>query len=352
MIDRRAFVAGGLCLGVPVTGWANSQARSRAATLSAIALPSGFNGVLAYGRRGRIEALRNVGLADLDSKRPMTAETTFRWGSVSKWLTSVAALRLVEQGRLRLDTPIVEQLPELPRDTGSRVTLRHLLSNTSGVPDLLSRRLGAEPELRTSTATATHILARFGGGELAFTPGEGWDYAALNWVLVAAILERAGGTDFSTLLRDRVFRPLGMRGAQLVQAGQAELPTLAAAYDTGNPPRRKMSPVPPFLAASGNVAGSARDAVRAAHGIFHGPLLGAEARRQLTQIAWPNEDYALGGRVRTIGGERWAWEAGKVGGYRTLIVHRLKHSETIALFATGDQEQSLLSEWAERVIQG
>ena len=350
MIDRRAFVAGGLCLGLPVTGWAKSQVRSRAAALRAIALPAGFNGVLAYGRRGRIEALRPVGLADLASKRPMTADTAFRWGSVSKWLTSVAALRLVEQGRLRLDAPIADYLPELPRATGSRATLRHLLSNTSGIPDLLSRRLGAEPELRTSTAPATQILQRFGGGDLAFTPGQGWDYAALNWVMVAAILERAGGTDFPTLMRDRVFRPLGMRGAQLVQTGQPALPTLAAAYDAGTPPRPKMAPVPPFLAASGNVAGSARDAVRAAHGIFHGQLLG-DARRQLITIAWPAEDYALGGRVRAIGGEPWAWEAGKVGGYRTLIVHRLKESETIALFATGDQEQSLLSGWAEQVIR-
>lgn len=345
-------MAGGLCLGLPVTGWAKSQARSRAAALQAIALPTGFNGVLAYARRGRIEALRSVGLADVEGGRPMTAATTFRWGSASKWLASVAALRLAERKRLDLDAPMGTYLPDFRRDTGARVTMRHLLSNTSGVPDLLSRRLGAEPELRTSSASAALIIARFAGGDLAFAPGQGWDYAALNWVIIAAIMERVGGADFPTLMRDLVFRPLGMRGAGLVQSGQPDLPTLAAAYDTGRPPRRKMSPVPPFLAASGNVAGSAADAVRAAHGIFHGRLLSANSRQQLTRIAWSPETYALGGRVRTIGGEPWAWEAGKVGGYRTLIVHRLKESETIALFATGDEEQALLSGWAEQVIRG
>lgn len=351
MIERRAFVAGGLCLGLPVSGWARTAARSRAAALRAIALPPGFNGVLAYARRGRLEALRSIGLAEIESGRPITAATSFRWGSATKWLVSFAALRMAEQGRLRLDAPIVTYLPDFRRDTGSRVTVRHLLSNTSGIPDLLSRRLGAEPELRSSTATAAQIVARFGGGDLQFEPGKGWDYAALNWVILVAIMEAAGRTGFSDLLQSLVLGPLGMTGARLAQIGQAELPTLAVAYDSATPPRRKVSPAPAFIAASGNIAGSATDAIRATHGIFHGRLLQPRFRQLLTEVNWPAENYALGGRVRTIGGEPWAWEAGKTGGYRALIVHRLEKSETIALFATGDQDQSLLSGWAERIIQ-
>ncbi|NJC06050.1 D-alanyl-D-alanine carboxypeptidase [Sphingomonas kaistensis] len=343
-------MTGVLSLGLPASGWVRPTSRPRIAALLAIDLPSGFNGVLAYARGGRIEALRPVGVADIERGLPITAATTFRWGSATKWLASVAALRLAERGKLRLDAPIVDYLPAFRRDTGSRVTVRHLLSNTSGVPDLLSRRLGAEPELRTSTATAAQIVARFGGGDLMFEPGKGWDYAALNWVMLVAILETVGRTDFATLLGSLVLRPVGMTGARLAQIGQAELPTLAVAYDAATPPRRKVSPAPAFIAASGNIAGTATDAVRAAHGIFHGRLLQPQSRRLLTHVNWSAEDYALGGRVRALGGEPWAWEAGKMGGYRALIAHRLKESETIVLFATGDQEQSVLSGWAERII--
>lgn len=349
MIDRRLFVGGALALGL--AGPALSKGRvSRSAAINALALPAGFNGLIAHGRGGRIEHVRLSGLADIEAKRPVSAGTAFRWGSASKWLASVAALRLAEQGRVRLDSPIIEYLPEFRRDTGTRITLRHLLSNCSGLPDLLAKRLTMEPELRTSTATGTEMIARFAGGDLVFAPGEGWDYAALNWVIVATILERAGGAGFPTLLQRLVFDPLRMNGAHLVQDGQPAMPSLAAAYDSAMPPRRKMAPVPPFLAASGNVAGTAQDAVRAAHGIFHGGVLRPASRKTLQAVHWPAEDYALGGRVRLIGGELWAWEAGKVGGYRALIAHRLRHSETVILFANGDQNQSLLSGWAEAVI--
>ncbi len=190
-----------MCLGLSATAGARVRRRSRVAALEAVAVPSGFNGVFAYARNGRIEALRAHGFADLEAGRPVKATTAFRWGSATKWLVSVAVLRMAEQGRLRLDAPITHYLPEFRRETGDRVTLLHLLSNRSGVPDLLSRQIGAEPELRTSSATAGEMVARFGAGDLAFVPGEGWDYAALNWVIVVAIMEKVSGTDFPSLLR-------------------------------------------------------------------------------------------------------------------------------------------------------
>jgi len=349
MIDRRIFLASGIVAASMRAAPARGEPTSKRHVIADIPVPPNFNGVIAYARGGRIEELRAIGFEDLEAQIPTSSSTVIRWGSASKWLTSVAALRLTEQGHLRLDAPITTYLPHFRSDTGQRVLVQHLLSNTSGIPDLLSRQIATEPELRTSTASIDEIVTRFAGGDLAFAPGDGWDYAALNWVIVAQILERVTGEPFPALMRRLVLQPLKMSGAGFVQAGQSAVAHLGAAYSTGLPAVRKMATVPAFLAATGNIAGGAADAVRAAHGIFHGSLLSARSRNELTRIRWPSQEYGLGGRVHQIADEPWAWETGKVQGYRTHIAHRLPCSETIVVFNTTDMEQSAIAAWVERI---
>lgn len=351
MINRRTLIAGGVVFGTTGTAWAASIAGVKRRAIDAIQLPASFNGTLAYGRNGKIEHIRCMGLADVEAGKPVTPHTRYKWGSASKWVTSVAALRLVEQGRLSLDAPITTYLPDFRRDTGQQVLVGHLLSNTSGVPDLMSRQLATEPALRTSTASPAAIVARFGGADLAFKPGQGWEYAALNWVIAAALLQRLTGEPLATLITRSVFHPLRMRDTGFAQADQPPMSQLAAAYTGAMPPVRKMRPVPSFVAASGNVAGTPADAMRAAHGIFHGGLIAPASRTALTSIRWPAEDYALGGRVHRIDDEPWAWETGKVEGYRAHIAHRLSRSETIVIFDTTDVSQSTIGNWVETIAR-
>ncbi|WP_131818679.1 serine hydrolase domain-containing protein [Sphingomonas turrisvirgatae] len=351
MLNRRELMVGGAALATWNAASATRAVDAKRAAIEAVALPAGFNGALAFGQRGRVSHIRCVGLADVEARRPITRQTQYRWGSASKWLTSVAVLRLTEQKRLSLDAPIGRYLPELPDGTGRRVTLRHLLSNTSGIPDLLSRQIASEPQLRTSSASAQAMVARFAGGALTFEPGEGWDYAALNWVIVAAIVERVADDAFPAVVRRLVFEPLAMSGAGFAQPGEPVLPHLAAAYGTIAPPERKISAAPGFVAATGNIAGGVDDAMRAADGIFHGSLLSATSRKALVEVRWPDQSYALGGRVRSIDGEPWAWETGKVGGYRTHIAHRLGRSETIVIFNTTDMDQSAIGSWVKAIAQ-
>ncbi|QAY78358.1 serine hydrolase [Sphingosinicella sp. BN140058] len=350
MIDRRHFIAGATALAI--SGRANAAARQRtnpaiAAAVQRLDLPSDFSGIIAHAVKGRIDFLRTYGWADVEARIPVDAETKFAFGSASKWLTSVAVLRLAEQGALRLDAPIATYLPDFRPDTGSRVTLDHLLSNTSGIPDLLSRQLKSEPELRTSTASAAAIVSRFGGGDLAFAPGDGWDYAALNWVIVRAIVERITGEAFEAVVERLVFKPLGMSRTVFANGGKDKVTGMAAAYQTLDPPVRKMSPVPAFAGASGNVAGTAADAVRAAHGIFATKLLRDASRRELVRIRRADQEYALGGRIHRIGNADWGWETGKVDAYRAHIAHRLDGDRTIVIFNNGDLGQTPIGGWVE-----
>lgn len=106
MIDRRTVVLSGVAFGAAGAAWAGPAVNSKSRAIDAISLPADFNGVLAYGQGGRIHHLRYAGFADIEACKPVNAATQFKWGSASKWLTSVAVLRLVEQRRLDLDTPI------------------------------------------------------------------------------------------------------------------------------------------------------------------------------------------------------------------------------------------------------
>lgn len=351
MIDRRTLLAIGAGLGAAGTLRATPVHSGKQAAIDAVRLPAGFNGALAYATNGRVEHVRFVGMADVEAGRPVGATTRFKWGSASKWLTSAAVLRLVERGRLSLESPIIAYLPDFRRDTGERVLVGHLLSNTSGIPDLLSRQLKVEPTLRFSDATAAAVVARFAGGDLLFEPGKGWDYAAINWAIVAALLQKVTGEPLPAVVSEQVLKPLGMKQTGFAQSDQPAVPELAAAYAAGLPPVRKMLPVPPFLAASGNAASTVADAVRAAHGIFDGHLLSRTSRQALVTVRWPEQDYALGGRVHSVDGSPWAWETGKVEGYRAHIAHSLRRSETVVVFDNTDLDQSTIGGWVEQVIR-
>lgn len=319
----------------------------RAAIVDGFAREQGLNGIVAHGTHGRCDFIRAFGYADARAQRLITPVTRFALGSASKLLTTVAVLRLVEQGRLDLDRPITAWLPDFRADTGARVTLRRLLSNTSGIPDQLNAAVGTDPALRASTEGSAPMVARYAGGDLAFAPGQGWDYALLNWVIVHAILEGVTGQPFAAVLDRFVFRPLAMRHTGLVDTIGGRSAEVASAYSSPAFTTSKMAAVPPFAAASGNVFATAGDAIRAAHGVFATSLLSKGMRRELTTVQWQPEDYALGGRVRLINGRRWAWEPGKTQGYRALIAQELEGDRTIVIFNNTDMAQATIAMLAE-----
>jgi D-alanyl-D-alanine carboxypeptidase len=75
------------------------------------------------------------------------------------------------------------------------------------------------------------------------------------------------------------------------------------------------------------------------------------SRAALTTVRWPEQEYALGGRVHPIDGRSWAWETGKVEGYRTHIAHRLDRSETVVVFNTTDMDQGVIGGWVEAIVR-
>lgn len=153
---------------------------------------------------------RAYGLADLEHDVANTPDTLFEAGSVSKQFTAAAVLLLARDGKLSLDDPVRTYLPEVP-DYGAPLTIRHILTHTSGLRDWGNIEAIAGWPRTTRVYTQAHVLDIVSRQHaLNFTPGTHWSYSNTGYNLAAMIVTRVSGESFAAFTRRRIFEPLGM----------------------------------------------------------------------------------------------------------------------------------------------
>ncbi len=301
-----------------------------------------FNGVIVLGRRGKTTWKRAYGWADVEAKTPMTLDTRFGIASISKWLTSITVLRLVEQGKMTLDDPISTHLKAFRADTGGKVKLRNLLANNSGIPNGFVAALKADKTQVDLKTSAEEAALKWAQGDLLFEPGANFDYHPTNWIVVEAMVEAVERRPFHEVVKALTLDPLGLKAT-----GFTETPA-AVSYATIDPPARKPNEVRTLLTlASGGYYSTAADLMKAGAAVFDGGFLKPETRKALTTIEAPQSDYALGGRVAQaeINGAKYAvgWETGRTIGYRSHLAYRLDTGDTVVILNNNDLQQSALS---------
>ena len=164
---------------------------------------------------GRTVLQETRGVRDLRTREPIGARTGFRLASVTKQMTAAAVMLLVREGRLRYDDPLTRALPGFPA-YGAGVTIRHLLTHTSGLPDYEQLMEDVEkekgpiwsPEHQIRDSEVLALLEEETHG--AFAPGTRWAYSNSGYVVLGLVAARAAGKPFADLLRERIFAPLGM----------------------------------------------------------------------------------------------------------------------------------------------
>src|SRR6266700_2371580 len=149
------------------------------------------------------------GWADPEHKSFMRVDSIFWIASMSKPITATAVLMLMEEGKLSLDDPIAKYLPELAGlktadGKTPRITLRHLLTHTSGMGE-------ATDEEAKAARTLSHLVPAFASKPLAFEPGSKWKYCQSGILTLGRIVEIVSGVPFEVFLRKRIFDPLGMK---------------------------------------------------------------------------------------------------------------------------------------------
>ncbi len=305
-------------------------------------VPKDYSGVVAVRKDARSTLVTHAsGLALREEKQPITKDTRFLIGSISKWISAVTVLRLADMGKLDLDAPIARHLPELPAPNGA-VTLRQLMSNRSGIPNGLAEALKKDRSVEKLEIGPVEAALRFGAGTPTSPPNEQWDYSFTNWILVGGVVERATRKTFTEVVEELVLAPSGARDTSFAAMGYEDEVGMAVAYNAAG--QRKTSAVPPMVAASGTLYSTARDLVAIADSVYFTELLSSKARKELSTVVVASEDYALGGKVKTVatkkGARSLAWEAGAIGAYKTLLAYDPLDGRAVVLLNNTDMQQS------------
>lgn len=170
--------------------------------------------VTLIARRGAVVSLEAFGYRDLESRRPMRADTIFDIRSVTKPVTAIGIMILMEEGKLALNDPVEKYLPEFAaaRKTGGSphpITIHHLLTHTSGLPP------NRPPEIEEITIrrdrTLSEVVALLSKQGPEFEPGSRFRYSSGGFAILGRIIEVVSGRPFERFIEERVFVPLGMR---------------------------------------------------------------------------------------------------------------------------------------------
>jgi D-alanyl-D-alanine carboxypeptidase len=301
--------------------------------------------------------VRATGVADTATGRPMTADQYVRIGSETKTFTVTALLELVDDRRIRLDSPISRYVRGVPN--GDRITLRHLAEMRSGLfpysadPDFV-RALLSDP---SRSFTPRELLAYGFRHQNTFAPGEQFQYSNTNLILLGLVIEKVGGRPLAEFIHERVLRPARLRHT-LFPEGR-EFPEPHARGYTDQTLSGEVEDAtdwnPSWAWAAGAMISDLHDLRRWARIVATGTLLSPQTQRERLRMlptGFPGTSYGLG--IFETGG--WIGHNGSIPGYQTVTVHLPSRKATLVLLLNtdithdGQEPSSLLARAVTEIV--
>jgi len=176
--------------------------------LSFLTEAESFTGAVLVARNGKVLLSRGYGLADRDKNLPNTPQTKYRISSITKQFTAMAILILQARKKLQVQDPVCRYVPDCPA-AWQDITIHHLLTHTSGIPDFTD--FPDYDTTRTAPSSPLQTIARFKDQPLDFKPGEQWSYSNSDYILLGYIIEQASGQAYETFLQQTIFEPTQMK---------------------------------------------------------------------------------------------------------------------------------------------
>lgn len=273
---------------------------------------------IAVVRGGEVVLAKGYGEASVEHRVPVTPDTIFQSGSVGKQFTSAVVMLLVERGRLGLNDPLTKFFPDAPAHWG-RITVRHLLTHTSGLPDYT----GGSIDYRKDHSEDDLLRMAF-ALKPEFSPGSRWNYSNTGYVLLGIVIRKASGRFYGDLLRDEVFTPLGMKTARVISEADI-VPNRAAGYRLEGGELKNQNWVAPSLntTADGALYLSLRDMIAWDAALRERRLLKADTWSQVFTPVSLNSGkpypYGFGWSVEPLNGHRVESHGGAWQGFQAFI---------------------------------
>ena len=289
-----------------------------------------FQGSVLVARDGELLYAGHFGAADITSGRAIGADTRFKIGNLTQQFTAVAILQLRDEGKLRLDDPVQRHLPDYPHKS---VTIRHLLTHTSGIPSYTDALMGTgiKPNTRYEPA---QIAAVFTRAALEFPPGSDFDPSNSGYFLLGMIIEAVGKQPLAEHMRARVFVPAGMTHTSVGDPGLAGAEPVATGYEFSEDEL-----LVPVVAHDLSVYGAAAGMISTPADLLRwdqalrspGRLLSAASQAEMFTPV--RESYGLGWLVTRERGQTMVGHPGGVEGFNAAIARYLGDGVTVLALA-------------------
>jgi CubicO group peptidase (beta-lactamase class C family) len=251
---------------------------------------------IAVVEHGAIVYEHGYGYADVGDRVPVTVDTRFEIGSVSKQFTAACILQQVRAGTLSLDDPLGKFIPEYP--AGAAVTVRQMLAHTSGLPEYAYYGDAANP------STLAAIIERVAKKPLNFARGARWSYSNTNYILLGRILELTAHQPYEQYVREHIFEPAHMDQSGFVSE-ERTLPGMSVGYDKSGPVRTAVVPRD-AAGADGSIVSTVGDMAKWNRALASGTILAAADVRLMQTPVTLNDGsatkYGFGVAVDTFGG--------------------------------------------------
>lgn len=283
------------------------------------------------------------GLADVENEVPATAQTVYRIASISKTMAATAVMQLVERGRVNLDDPIQKYVPAFPVKGESVITLRHLLSHTSGIRHYKPN----EMENKEPFDSIADAIGIFKDDPLLFTPGTQYHYSTYGFNLLAGVVEKASGITYEAYLREHIWTPAGMKSTRFehpleIVAHRARQYQKGGGANVRNAPYADLS----IKWAGGGVISTVEDLARFHIALDKGVLLKPETLAQMYTPGTLKDGSAIGYGLgwmleRDAKGRHWVAHSGGATGGTTYLLRDPKRGLAVVIFCNVQNAQNL-----------
>jgi CubicO group peptidase (beta-lactamase class C family) len=265
---------------------------------------------------GKLILDRGYGVANIDRQVPVTPDTQFEIGSVTKEFTAAAILQLKEQGKLSLTDPLGKYIPEYVR--GKNVTIEQLLWQVSGIPEYLATNhfvwiSGHKPGGLLPT------IALIKNKPLDFKPGTRWAYSNTNYMLLGGVVSRVSHMPWREYVRKNIFARAGMTHSAFIQ-DEATLPDMATGYQMR---KNRLVQAPPlrgeWAGAAGAIVSTVGDLAKWDEAFFGGKIVSmADVKLATTAHVLPSgrsTEYGFGWEVNRVEGQLHVGHSGGTWGF-------------------------------------
>jgi CubicO group peptidase (beta-lactamase class C family)/predicted dienelactone hydrolase len=290
---------------------------------------------IAVVKDGEVSYVEEFGFTGSGTDQPVTSQSLFPVASLSKQFTAAAIMQLVEQGKIDLDSPVIDYLPyfEMADPRYTEITIRQLLAHVSGMPQIPQREYGYDNQDPGEGAREKHIrkLAEF---ELDEAPGETWSYSNLGFNILGEVIANVSGETYEQYVQEHIMTPLGMNASTFL-LGEVDFDLLAKGHyldEAGELATVADHPYTRAYAPSTGLVTNIEDLSRWALALSHGGELdgarileSSTLDEQWTPVAEPGwggllQDYGLGWLLAEADGHRLAWHLGTNPGYSANVI--------------------------------